>query len=93
LIGINRDSHFSAIRRNQAVRMFNIYVEKLPIPKISPEQQQPFIEWVDKILAAKKQQDWQSLKDCQSYEAQIDQMVYALYGLTDDEIKIIEGGK
>ena len=25
------------------------------------------------------------------YEKQIDQMVYKLYGLTDEEIKIVEG--
>ncbi|MFQ5754089.1 MAG: hypothetical protein ACE5HI_19035 [bacterium] len=27
------------------------------------------------------------------YEHQIDQMVYELYGLTEEEIKIIEGNK
>jgi hypothetical protein len=27
------------------------------------------------------------------YERQIDQMVYKLYGLTDEEIKIVEGEK
>lgn len=26
-------------------------------------------------------------------EGQIDQLVYALYGLTDDEIKLMEGGQ
>ena len=26
------------------------------------------------------------------YERQIDQMVYKLYGLTEEEIKIVEGG-
>jgi adenine-specific DNA-methyltransferase len=63
-------------------------IKNFPIPKISPEQQQPFIDLVDKILAAKKQN-----QNTAVLEQQIDNMVYALYGLTDDEIKIINGVK
>ncbi|SMN02409.1 putative type IIS restriction/modification enzyme [uncultured Candidatus Thioglobus sp.] len=64
--------------------MFSIYVEQLPIPKISKSKQQPFIELVNKILTAKKDG-----KDTSDYETKIDQMVYKLYNLSTAEIKII----
>ena len=64
------------------------YLKKLPIPKITKPEQQPFIDLVDKILTAKQQ-----AQDTTALEAQIDQMVYKLYNLTTDEIKIIEGKK
>jgi hypothetical protein len=61
--------------------------------------QQPFIALVDQILAAKKQHTPLSplnrgeLKDTDTaaLEKQIDKMVYNLYGLTEEEIVIIEG--
>ena len=43
---------------------------------------------VDKILAAKKQD---SSADTTEWEKLIDQKVYELYGLTEDEIAIVEG--
>ncbi|MBI5682851.1 MAG: hypothetical protein HZC45_06780 [Deltaproteobacteria bacterium] len=49
---------------------------------------QPFITLVDQILAA-KQKDPNA--DTSAFERQIDEMVYKLYGLTDDEIAIVEG--
>jgi hypothetical protein len=42
---------------------------------------------VDKVILAKRQ----NLKaDINSFEQEIDNLVYNLYGLTDEEIKIIE---
>ncbi len=41
---------------------------------------------VDKILISKQEN-----QDTADLEAQIDQLVYELYGLTEDEIKIVEG--
>ena len=43
---------------------------------------------VDKVLAAKKKD---SNADTSALESEIDQLVYKLYGLTDDEIAIVEG--
>ena len=63
-------------------------VEKLPIPKIPADQQQPFIKLVDKILAEKK-----AGNDTSALEREIDVLVYGLYGLSDEEILIVEGGK
>ncbi len=61
------------------------FFEQLPIPQISKSAQQPFIALVDKILTAKQQG-----QDTRTLETQIDHMVYQLYDLTDDEIRIVE---
>ena len=69
--------------------MFNSF----PIPQIT-ESNQPtadkIIALVEKILAL-KESDPKS--DTQELESQIDSLVYALYNLTDEEIKIIEEGR
>jgi len=61
------------------------YVELIPIPKISKANQQPFIKLVDQILIDKK-----AGIDTQLLEDQIDLMVYKLYGLTYEEVKIVD---
>jgi len=61
-------------------------VEVIPIPQISEEEQAPFIELVDIILAKKEKGE-----DTKIEENKIDQLVYKLYDLTEEEIKIIEG--
>lgn len=63
-------------------------IGSIPIPTATKEQQQEIITLVDKILAAKKQD---SSADTTEWEKQIDQKVYELYGLTEDEIAIVEG--
>jgi Alw26I/Eco31I/Esp3I family type II restriction m6 adenine DNA methyltransferase len=71
-------------------------VDNLPIPDISVVRQKPYIDLVDKILAITKDSDYLENPTKQAkvkeYERQIDQLVYQLYGLTDEEIKIVEGG-
>ncbi len=65
-------------------------IETLPIPSITPKNQLIVSKielLVDEILAEKKQN---SDADTSEKECQIDQMVYKLYDLTDDEIKIVE---
>lgn len=53
------------------------------------------IRLVDKTLSITKGADYPqnpAKKDqVKEYEKQIDQMVYELYGLTEEEIKIVEG--
>jgi adenine-specific DNA-methyltransferase len=63
-------------------------VKLLPVKLI--KQQQPFITLVDKILTSKKANP---KADTSALEKQIDEMVYKLYDLTDEEIKIIEGNE
>jgi len=76
----------------------DIGVQKLrlfPIKKNGIDQQKPFIALVDKILAITQDADYLDNPAKQAkvkeYEQQIDQMVYDLYGLTEEEIRIVEG--
>ena len=70
-------------------------IEKLPLLDVPFNKQEEFINYVDKILTITRIDDYKnsSLKQAkvQEYERQIDQMVYKLYGLTDEEIKTVEG--
>ena len=66
-------------------------VDALPLPQLSEENselQQQIISLVDEILATKKANH---AADTTALEAEIDRLVYALYDLTDNEIKFIEG--
>ena len=59
--------------------------EQLPLPKAN--NQGLIIDIVDTILAKKKQNPF---ADTAVEESAIDKLVYQLYGLTDDEIRLIE---
>ncbi|MDD3607827.1 MAG: TaqI-like C-terminal specificity domain-containing protein, partial [Candidatus Moranbacteria bacterium] len=74
------------------------YLWQIPISeKIinNKDEQKPFIDLVDKILAITEDDDYlqDSAKQVKvrEYEKQIDRLVYKLYGLTKEEIKIVEG--
>ncbi|WP_121028605.1 class I SAM-dependent DNA methyltransferase [Helicobacter pylori] len=69
------------------------FIERLPIPKITPQNQEladKIIVLVDKILQAKEKDP---KANTQQLEKEIDALVYQLYHLTDEEIKIIENGQ
>ncbi|MCQ2951671.1 class I SAM-dependent DNA methyltransferase [Helicobacter pylori] len=69
------------------------FIERLPIPKITPKNQEladKIIVLVDKILEAKAKDP---KANTQELEKEIDALVYQLYNLTDEEIKIIENGQ
>ena len=63
--------------------------EQLPIPEATSTKQQPIIDLVDTILAKKKHNPQ---ADTSVEENAIDQLVYQLYGLSREEIRIIEKG-
>lgn len=69
------------------------FIERLPIPKITEKNQ----ELADKITNGAKQILALKAKDpkanTQELEKEIDALVYQLYHLTDEEIKIIEDGQ
>ncbi|OQA63041.1 MAG: hypothetical protein BWY38_03216 [Ignavibacteria bacterium ADurb.Bin266] len=71
-------------------------IESLPIKESNEKKQQPFIDLVDCILSITKGEDYLNNLAKQAtvkeYEKQIDQMVYNLYGLTKEEIDVIESG-
>ena len=61
--------------------------DKIVIPDVGAAEQKPVERLVDRILAA-KQRD--AGADTSALEREIDELVYALYGLTPEEIKIVE---
>jgi type I restriction-modification system DNA methylase subunit len=66
------------------------HVEELPVPKAvhdGLQKQKEIIDLVDRILTEKKRD---SDADVSGLERQIDHLVYALYGLTHEEIQIVE---
>ncbi|PUD75155.1 class I SAM-dependent DNA methyltransferase, partial [Helicobacter pylori] len=68
-------------------------LEKIPIPQITEKNQEladKIIVLVDKILQAKAKDP---KTNTQKLEKEIDALVYRLYHLTDEEIKIIEDGQ
>ena len=64
-----------------------VYVKQLPIPKVSKDEQQPIIALVNQILSVKKEN---AQADTKKLEREIDKLVYGLYGLSEEEVKIIE---
>ncbi|EKB8795694.1 Eco57I restriction-modification methylase domain-containing protein [Campylobacter coli] len=74
-----------------AFRWIKQYIEKLPIPKINSKNQKladELISLVDEILKAKEQD---KNANTQELENKINSIIYKLYNLTEEEIKIIEG--
>ena len=69
-------------------RWINNYVKEFPIPVVAHKQQAPVAELVDRILMAKAADP---LADISEQEAEIDRLVYELYGLTEEEISTVEG--
>ncbi|WQY78325.1 class I SAM-dependent DNA methyltransferase [Helicobacter pylori] len=68
-------------------------LEKIPIPQITEKNQEladKIIVLVDKILKSKEEDP---KANTQGLEKEIDALVYQLYHLTDEEIKIIENGQ
>jgi len=71
------------------------HMKSLPIKICREDEQNPLIGLVDKILAITKDDDYleNSTKQAKvrEYKNQIDWMIYKLYKLKEDEIKIVEG--
>jgi NOL1/NOP2/fmu family ribosome biogenesis protein len=82
-----------------------MYVSQLPIHKINPLDkndiliQEKIKNLVERILGLHKRivftpQEKESIhREIEATDKQIDQLVYELYGLTEEEIKIVEEGK
>jgi adenine-specific DNA-methyltransferase len=62
-----------------------IFIEQLPIPSATDAQKAPIIERVQTILGNPDSPAVPLL------EAEIDKLVYELYGLTEMEIALVEG--
>jgi len=82
--------HVTQLQKRQ-FRMLAQYVNNFEIPPINFANElivKQIEKLVDKILAAKKQNPQ---ADTRELEKEIDLLVYKLYDLTEEEIKIIEG--
>lgn len=69
------------------------FIERLPIPQITTKNQelaQKITDYAEQILQAKAKDP---KANTQKLEKEIDALVYQLYHLTDEEIKIIEDGQ
>lgn len=64
------------------------YLKQMPIPKISLQQQQRIVNLVDEITRKKALNHSSNTSEL---EREIDVLVYELYGLTEEEIKVVEG--
>lgn len=59
----------------------------MPVKEINGQDEYQFQTLYDKIIAAKRANP---NADITAHEVEIDQMVYGLYGLTKEEIVIVE---
>jgi hypothetical protein len=70
------------------------FLKSLPIPQDFFKESEKLHFMVEKILGITEHKDYivnpEKQKKVKNYEKQIDQMVYGLYGLTKEEITIIE---
>ncbi|MCF8378614.1 MAG: Eco57I restriction-modification methylase domain-containing protein [Bacteroidales bacterium] len=64
-------------------------IEPLHVPIPSKEQETQILNIFEQILALKESN---LIADTESFEKEIDKFVYELYGLTEEEIKIVEEG-
>ena len=80
LIGVERDGGYYEYKP--------MFIERLPSASNFPTEQIPFNRLVEHILSAKERDPSTDTSDS---EAKIDQLVYDLYGLTGEEIAVVEG--
>jgi hypothetical protein len=76
--------NFSVILGETRV-MSKVFFEQIPIKQLSAKNQKPFVNLVDKIIVQKQQG-----KCSVALENKIDELVYKLYNLSEEEIKLIE---
>lgn len=90
LLGIMNSTYATVLLRDLRGGDYHIYPEhirNIPIAPATKEQQQPIINLVETILTAKHDNP---NADTSLEEHQIDLLVYHLYGLTYDEVLIVD---
>ncbi|HPC49851.1 MAG TPA: hypothetical protein PL016_06950, partial [Kiritimatiellia bacterium] len=66
------------------------YLKDTPIPRTEVRDERALDALARRILAAKQADP---AADTSAWEREIDERVYKLYGLTEEEIKIVEGAQ
>jgi len=84
---LSAPSFHPELRRQR--RLARGYQHSTPSELITKNIREPIITLVSQILSLKKENP---AADTSVLERDIDALVYELYNLTDEEIKIIEGG-
>jgi len=90
LLGVmnSRVAHsFLRANRRSNIHLYPDDWKKLPIPDVPETDQRPVVSLVDRILTAKKANP---TADVSALESELDQLIYKLYGLTQEEIASIE---
>ena len=85
------NAYLNNIRRHRLENYF--YPDdfrNLPIAEIPLSKQKPFVDLIDKITSLKKSGLEKDKQQAIDYEKQIDQLVYQLYGLTQEEVNVIQ---
>ena len=79
---------FLRANRRSNIHLYPDGWKKLPIPDVPLSQQTPIVTLVDEILTAKRANP---NADLAAFEADLNARVAALYGLTPNEIRLVEG--
>lgn len=74
-------------RKGNTLELFNTPLSAIPIKRISPDDQNEFINLVDEIMMRKANNP---ISDTSENELKIDRLVYDLFCLTEEEVSLIE---
>ena len=69
------------------IRWIPAFIENVPIPKVDKKTEKEIVNLVEKVIEGKKVGI-----DTRELEGEIDKIVYWLYGLSEEEIKIVQEG-
>jgi len=96
----SRKKYGTTAMRGGFIELRTFEIEQLPIKQIPESQQQPIIKLVDKMLSLNKRLNEIGDKktderariegEIKKTDNEIDKLVYKIYGITDEEKKIIE---
>lgn len=76
-------------RKGENLELTQTPLSEIPIKDISLKEQRVFVDLVDKIFKAKAENPTAKISNL---EKEIDELVYGLYDLSEEEKKIIKGG-
>ncbi|MFD3157281.1 Eco57I restriction-modification methylase domain-containing protein [Haloimpatiens sp. FM7330] len=82
--------YYKGKRKGDVLELYVKPLSELPIIKAGYSEQQEIIKYIDKILDIKQSLSKSAERDIDKYEILINKIVYELYGLTQEEINIVE---
>ena len=74
-------------RKGESLELYQKPLSEIPIKLVNANQQKEIVNIINTILAAKKKNPQ---ADTSKEEKKIDDLVYKLYGLTEEEIAVVE---